>query len=346
MKMKFNVYTILFIAFIFLCCQHSNIVLAQDIDDDDSDELFFDLDTDDVDDADDDDDLFLIDDDEEEADLFGGETIEPSTEPETESTETSEGSEVEASSSEESSSSSTESTIDEVLASAEEVGEEVVAEMTEKELKKNKKTFLKSFKKEFKTEYKSYKKLTPQEIVAVQEDLEYEKNREENLQAEVDECKKEKGANKSELTKLKSQLISAQSQIDELRKEIEELKANPPIAATGTIASEAGTDGAVETGQTSQPASSTAVKGIVFKVQLGAYQQFDLNQSAIAGVSIEVENLGGWKKYTAGAYTTYPEADILKRRVHDAGMSDAFIVAYKDGVRIDMQSAIGATRIR
>lgn len=214
--------------------------------------------------------------------------------------------------------------------------EPVAVKMDKKQLKSNKKSFLKGLKKEL----KGYKKLTPEEIVAIQEDLENNKNAVSRLESDLSSCRGKMASLQSEINTLKAQLQSAQ-------REIEELKANPPaiIADNTVLGAEKGV--AANSSQNSNTKTSkagTTAAGIVFKVQLGAYQQFDLNKTSIGDQKIEVDNLSGWKKYTAGSFKTYQEAADFKTNVNQMGITDAFIVAYKNGARIDIKTAVSELR--
>ncbi|MBL4654478.1 MAG: hypothetical protein JKY33_01475, partial [Bacteroidia bacterium] len=212
--------------------------------------------------------------------------------------------------------------------------DEEAVEMDAKALKKNKKAFIKGQKKIV----KSYKKLTPEEIVNLQEELEARSGAIERLESQLSECKRNSLTLSNDVNTIKAQLEQALVDIAELRVN--------PLAA---MAEEP--QGSDEPQQSSTASSSgyapiTSIDGIVFKVQLGAYQQFDLGKQEIAGQPIEVDNASGWKKYTAGAFGNYAGANEFKEQVYELGMTDAFIVAYKDGVRIDMQSAIQGSRGR
>ncbi|MBL4715474.1 MAG: hypothetical protein JKX95_02475 [Bacteroidia bacterium] len=212
------------------------------------------------------------------------------------------------------------------------VSDDEAVEMDAKALKKNKKAFIKGQKKIV----KSYKKLTPEEIVNLQEELDARTGAIERLESELSTCKRNSLSLTNEVNTIKAQLDRALS-------DITELKASPTVAVDGETP---GSDQPQEVSSTSSSGQApiTSIEGIVFKVQLGAYQQFDLGKQEIAGQPIEVDNASGWKKYTAGAFGNYAGANEFKEQVYELGMTDAFIVAYKDGVRIDMQSAIQGSR--
>jgi len=110
---------------------------------------------------------------------------------------------------------------------------------------------------------------------------------------------------------------------------------------------------------TSNPVASEQVKasaeasnvmpvdsGIVFKVQIGAFKEEVPLEIANKFLKIAKKGVKNYKDkngltiYTVGTYKTYPEASTVKAEVAaEAGITDAFIVAYKDGVKISIDEA-------
>lgn len=86
------------------------------------------------------------------------------------------------------------------------------------------------------------------------------------------------------------------------------------------------------------------IKGYVFRVQLGAYKKFDIKGKLANDDAMQGENVDGMDKYTVGMFMNFAEAEEFKNDLRRMGMKDAFIVAYKDGVRIPVNEAIAATK--
>jgi len=86
-----------------------------------------------------------------------------------------------------------------------------------------------------------------------------------------------------------------------------------------------------------------AAKGIVYRVQLGAYKN-PLSESLFkhVGKVIELKTDDGYYKYVTEAYPTLEKAMVAKAEITLEGYSDAFVSAYKDGKRISLKEA-GAT---
>lgn len=82
-------------------------------------------------------------------------------------------------------------------------------------------------------------------------------------------------------------------------------------------------------------------KGVLFKVQIGAFRNKDL--SKYFGTS---ENFGGevdadgTQRYTLGNFKDYWQADKFKKYLREMGVKDAWIVPYKDGRRVPMKDVL------
>jgi hypothetical protein len=82
-------------------------------------------------------------------------------------------------------------------------------------------------------------------------------------------------------------------------------------------------------------------KGVVFKVQIGAFRNKDLAE--YFGTS---ENFGGevdadgTQRYTLGNFADYWQADKFKKYLREMGVKDAWIVPYKDGRRVPMKDVL------
>lgn len=83
-------------------------------------------------------------------------------------------------------------------------------------------------------------------------------------------------------------------------------------------------------------------KGIVFKVQIGAFRNKDLTQYQNKG-NFWTEDEDGVKKYTIGFFRDYWEADTFKKYLRDMGVKDAWIVAYEDNNRKDIKDVLENT---
>ncbi len=91
-----------------------------------------------------------------------------------------------------------------------------------------------------------------------------------------------------------------------------------------------------------EPVNNTKVaKGVVFKVQIGAFRNKDLSKyfSSSDNFGGEVDP-DGTQRYTLGNFTDYWQADKFKKYLREMGVKDAWIVPYKDGRRVPMKDVL------
>lgn len=146
------------------------------------------------------------------------------------------------------------------------------------------------------------------------------RKQEERQGAEIDELK----TKNDELTKVNE----AQKQTIDSLKTIVHSKPAKSTTTTGLVAAK------------TAPVS-TANAGVVFKVQIGAFKNKALEKyfNNTKNFSGDVDN-DGTKKYTLGHFIEYWEADNFKRYLREMGVADAWIVAYKNGERVDIKDVL------
>jgi hypothetical protein len=79
--------------------------------------------------------------------------------------------------------------------------------------------------------------------------------------------------------------------------------------------------------------------GLVFKVQIGAFRLFDMRKYAQDNPFFEAEALGDVNRYTVGRFRDLALAEAFQKDIKRLGIRDAWIVPFKDGVRITMKEA-------
>ncbi|MEM7575822.1 MAG: SPOR domain-containing protein [Bacteroidota bacterium] len=91
--------------------------------------------------------------------------------------------------------------------------------------------------------------------------------------------------------------------------------------------------------------TDAVVDGIIFQVQLGAFAQPDnqMDQELQTGDGLELQDQNGLQKVVVSQFRSYDSARRLRDRLRQMGVSDAFVVAKRDGVRINIQEALEAT---
>ncbi len=85
--------------------------------------------------------------------------------------------------------------------------------------------------------------------------------------------------------------------------------------------------------------------GLVFKVQIGAFRK-PIPEEAFSDMTpvMGEHTSNGLVRYTAGLFTGFDQAAGAKDKVRDRGYRDAFVVAYRDGVRIPLAEAMRQSR--
>lgn len=85
-------------------------------------------------------------------------------------------------------------------------------------------------------------------------------------------------------------------------------------------------------------------KGIVFRVQIGAFTKKDLskyfdNNPNFGGEASEKDPKDP-QRITIGVFRDYWEADTFKKYMRDMGVKDAWIVPYNDGTRAELKDVL------
>lgn len=160
---------------------------------------------------------------------------------------------------------------------------------------------------------KRLKSLTPEQYKKLVQDK-------EALSQEVE-------ALKNNQAKLNADLAAKQQELDNLKKQQEQQQAQQPTQQP--------------TGGSTGSSSVASAKGVVYKVQIGAFKNKDLSKyfNNNKNFSGDVEP-DGTKKYTLGSFADYWEADNFKKYLREMGVKDAWVVAYKDGKRINLKDAL------
>jgi len=183
-------------------------------------------------------------------------------------------------------------------------GIQVFAQLSKAEKKEWKKKA-----KEFKKNPASLKQLSEEKVVAV-ENVSALTTQNKQLQSTISD-------KDAKIAELEDQISRMRSELTSLNAELAQLKLTPVI----------------------NPMDFS--KGVVFKVQVGAFKNKDLskyfdNNPNFGGEAAEK----GDQKLTIGVFRDYWEADTFKKYMRDMGVKDAWIVPYKDGVRVEIKDVL------
>ncbi|MCS6895872.1 MAG: hypothetical protein NZZ60_06985 [Bacteroidia bacterium] len=173
----------------------------------------------------------------------------------------------------------------------------------------------KQLKKEWKKKAKQYVK-NPLALKAREESFQKQVQDRDNQISELQRRNRELS---EQLVKLEDQLRARQYSVDSLQSEITRLKAAYESEKKQT--------------------RLDVMPGLIFKVQIGAFRLFDMRKYAQDNPFFESEALGDVNRYTVGRFRDLGLAEAFQKDLKRLGIRDAWIVPFKDGVRITMKEA-------
>ncbi len=183
-------------------------------------------------------------------------------------------------------------------------GMQVFAQLSKKEKKEWKKKA-----KEFAKNPANLKDFTEQKQVADDDNT--------SLKGQVSTLNKTVSDKNTRIAELEDQISSMRSELTSVRGELAQLKEAPPVN------------------------SMDFSKGVVFKVQIGAFKNKDLskyfsNNPNFGGEAVDK----GEQRFTIGIFRDYWEADKFKKYLREMGVKDAWIVPFKDGQRVELKDVL------
>lgn len=170
-------------------------------------------------------------------------------------------------------------------------------------------------KKEWKKKAKEYAK-NPSNLKQLTEDKQTADNTVSTLNQKVSQLQSSVSDKDAKIAELEDQLTQARGQLTAANAELTSLKENPAT-------------------------SMDFSKGVVFKVQIGAFKNKNLakyfeNNPNFGGEAKDKEP----QKLTIGIFRDYWEADTFKKYMREMGVKDAWIVPYQDGQRVEIKDVL------
>ncbi|MCZ2356889.1 MAG: hypothetical protein LC115_09440 [Bacteroidia bacterium] len=152
------------------------------------------------------------------------------------------------------------------------------------------------------------------------------KNNQESYQRQIEELNKKIAELSQRYTEAQADLDKCDSELKKKNTELAAMKAQYDQLNTAYEAQKKVTEKNI------QP-------GLIFKVQLGAFKVFNINQYLKDTQNFEGESADNFNKYTIGNFRDLAIADAFKSDIRKMGIKDAWVVPYLDGVRIEMKEA-------
>ena len=183
-------------------------------------------------------------------------------------------------------------------------GTQVFAQLSKKE------------KKEWKKKAKEFAK-NPANLKTLVETKQVVENDNSALKGQISSLNNDVSNKSAKIAELEDQIAKMRSELTSTKAELAQLKEAPPI----------------------NPMDFS--KGVVFKVQIGAFKNKDLakyfdNNPNFGGEAADK----GEQRFTIGVFREYWEADKFKKYMRDMGVKDAWIVPFKDGQRVEIKDVL------
>lgn len=172
-------------------------------------------------------------------------------------------------------------------------------------------------KKEWKKKAKEYSK-NPANLKQLLDDKQAADDQLATLNQKVTQMQGSISEKDAKLVELEDQLSQLRGQLTAAKAELTQLKETPAA-----------------------PSPMDFSKGVVFKVQIGAFKNKNLtkyfdNNPNFGGEAKEGEP----QKITIGIFRDYWEADTFKKYMREMGVKDAWIVPYRDGQRVEIKDVL------
>ncbi len=148
-----------------------------------------------------------------------------------------------------------------------------------------------------------------------------------SLKGQVTSLRTELGNVDDRIAEKDEQILSYQSQVSDLRNELTRVQSEAQAQPQQVVSNE--------------PASNIdEARGVVFKVQIGAFTQKDLSKYKDNTRNFSEEEEGGVRRYTIGVFREYWDADTFKKYLREMGVKDAWVVSYRDGQRVPIKDVL------
>lgn len=177
-------------------------------------------------------------------------------------------------------------------------------------------------KKERKEWKKQMKRLDPAEFKSLVEEKEALEGEARNLRTQMNSIQSGAKEKEQKIEQLQNQLKDAHNQLAEAKASLTKLQEDNSMDISG------------------QGAGTRIAKGVLFKVQIGAFRNKDLAKYFNQNGSFDGEVDNSLQQYTLGTFQDYWDADKFKKYLRDMGVKDAWIVAYKDGARVPLKDVL------
>ncbi len=182
----------------------------------------------------------------------------------------------------------------------------------------------KRLKKEKKKRLKEMKKMSAADFQAQQE-------KQDELMTKASELESQLTATKSELSAKDGQVKQLEDKVRKLQQQVTQAQAAAPEQPQNVPMASGGEDQQYD-------------QGLVFRVQIGAWQNQDLAAYDTSENFRDENGPDNMQMYTLGNFRDYWEADTFKKYLRKMGVRDAWIVPYENGERRPIKDVLEQLR--
>lgn len=171
-------------------------------------------------------------------------------------------------------------------------------------------------KKELKAKLKNYKQ-NPDALLNLEADIDRYRQENQQLQAQMAQVQAEANRKDSKIASLEQEVDQLNMGIRTAQESIRQLNEQKSMASKGPDMS-----------------------GLLFRVQIGAYGKTNVPANLDKdNDNMDLEMVDGLQKVIIGMFRDMGEAEQLRAHMQKIGIKDAWVVPYRDGVRITMEEA-------
>ena len=155
-----------------------------------------------------------------------------------------------------------------------------------------------------------------------------------DLSEQAEMAQKQKREMELKLTQLEASRISNENQVNQMQQEISDL--NSRLIASQNAIQQLNEEKA----SMASKGAGADMSGLIFRVQIGAYGKTNIPANLDQqNDNMDLETEGGLQKILIGLYRNYQDAEALRAHMQKIGVKDAWVVPYRDGVRISLAEA-------
>jgi chromosome segregation ATPase len=151
---------------------------------------------------------------------------------------------------------------------------------------------------------------------------------------ELNDCRSQLAETERQLTTAQQDLNAAQARAANASNRTDDLRAENETLQSQLIAMQNQLQSVTE-----QMQAVSDDYGVWFRVQIGAYEDLQIDQELETTPQLALEQQNNLQKIVLGRYRDYTDAKSLQSKLQTMGVKGAWVVSYRDGVRVPISEA-------